>query len=171
MQGNQRLVIGQDAVAVQVLDGDGQLDSGLAVGGLGEDTLVAEGKVNRSTVSRAGLGGLLYGDDAVGGGYGIILIVLIIVPTAGSAAGGNDISTGLVKTQGNRVLAVGGLAVQSDKLAVFPNADFHSVVGTGVKVTAGAIQSQGEGLARIHSNLGLIKPAEPVVGALQNRGV
>ena len=167
MQGNQSLIVGQDAVAVQVLDGDGQLDSGLAVGSLGEDTLVAEGKVNRSTVSRAGLGGLLYGDNAVGGDGGTVDVVrplqLIIPALAGqNALGGDKVGTGLVEAQGHIAVKVGLGTADLGEDAVLPGAH-GDVGGTGLGVVVGLTgQGQLEGLTGLDRDLGLVEPGEAV---------
>ena len=167
MQGNQRLIVGQDAVAVQVLDGDGQLDSGLSVGSLGEDTLVAEGKVNRSTVSRAGLGSLLYGDNAVGGDGGTVDVIrplqLIIPALAGkNALGGDNISTGLVEAQGHLAVNISLGVFQGGESAVLPGAH-GDADSTGLGIVVGLTgQSQLEGLTGLDRDLGLVEPGEAV---------
>ena len=167
MQGNQSLIVGQDAVAVQVLDGDGQLDSSLAVGGLGEDTLVAEGKVNRSTVSRAGLGGLLYGDDAVGGDGGTVDVVFIvkivvIAQTRQNALGGDKVSTGFVEAQGHIAVNISLGVFQGGESAVLPGAHGNAD-STGLGIVVGLTgQGQLEGLTGLDRDLGLVEPGEAV---------
>ena len=52
MQGNQRVMEGQDAVGIRVLDGDRQLHGGLAVVGLAQDSLHADGKED---IGRSGI--------------------------------------------------------------------------------------------------------------------
>ena len=68
MQRNQRLVIGQDAVTVQVLDGDGQLYSRLTVVGLAQHALDTNGEGNGNV-----LGGLI-GSDLLHRLFGGLLV-------------------------------------------------------------------------------------------------
>ena len=167
MEGYQSLVVGQDAVAVHVLDGNGQLDSGLAVGGLGEDTLVADGKVNRSIVSSTGLGGLLYGDDTVGGDGGTVDVVgpfqLIIPALAGqNALGGDNVGIGLVEAQGHIAVNVGLFTADLGKDTVLPGAH-GDVGGTGLGVVIGLTgQGQLEGLTGLDRDIGLVEPGKAV---------
>ena len=169
MQSHQSLIIGQNAVAVPVGDGNGQLNGGLAVSGGGQNALVAHGEGDLG-VSRGLHGAALDGDDAVRRGDGAVNIIGVeaVVRLAGQGAvGGDDVGTGLGKAQGHGAVSSGLRTGDGLEAALFPGAYGNAVsiqlaVIAAAEVFAGGLQGQGEFLTGLHRDCFLVEVAQAV---------
>ena len=169
MQSHQSLIIGQNAVAVPVGDGNGQLNGGLAVSGGGQNALVAHGEGDLG-VSRGLHGAALDSDDAVrrrDGAVHIIGFEAVIRLAGQGAAGGDDVGTGLREAQSHGAVGSGLLAGDGLEAALFPGAYGNAVsiqltVIAAAEVFAGGLQSQGEFLTGFHRDSLLVEVAQAV---------
>ena len=169
MQSHQGFVIGQDTVLVHVLDGDGELNGSLAVGGGGQNALVAHGEGDLGFL-RGLHGAALDGDDAVRRGDGAVHIIGVeaVVRLAGQgAAGGDNVGTGLREAQSHGAVGSGLLAGDGLEAALFPGAYGNAVsiqltVIAAAEVFAGGLQGQGEFLAGFHGDCLLVEVAQAV---------
>ena len=169
MQSHQSLIIGQNAVAVPIGDGNGQLNGGLAVGGGGQNALVAHGEGDLG-VSRGLHGAALDGDYAVRCGDGAVNIIGVeaVIRLAGQgAAGGDDVGTGLGEAQLHGAVGSGLRTGDGLEAALFPGAygNARSILSTVIAAAeafAGSLQGQGEFLALFDGDLGLVEVAQAV---------